>query len=90
MKGLAQFMEVTITPEGLERIIEHSSLEGMRKTYAKIEEDYEYGKMLTRAFGQIPFIQKGKKILLTISQVYLFLYLDLSLHVTQHTGIVTS
>lgn len=59
VKSLAQFMEVTITPEGLERIIEHSSLEGMRRTYAKIEEDYEYGKMLTRAFGQMPFIQKG-------------------------------
>ena len=50
----------------MERILEHSSIEGMKKTYAKIEEEHELGKLLTRAFGTKPFINKGKNVSLTL------------------------
>ncbi|XP_071827803.1 sulfotransferase 1B1-like [Apostichopus japonicus] len=56
---LATFLEVTITPEGMERIIEHSSMEGMKKTYAKIEKEHELGELLTKAHGKLPFLKKG-------------------------------
>ncbi|KAJ8050997.1 Sulfotransferase family cytosolic 1B member 1 [Holothuria leucospilota] len=59
VRRLAQFLEISITPEGLERIIKHSSLKGMRRTFAQIEEENENGKFYTRAFGEVPFIQKG-------------------------------
>ncbi|PIK35322.1 putative sulfotransferase 1C2 [Apostichopus japonicus] len=59
VRRLEKFLGLPITSEGMERIIEHASVEGMKKTFAKIEEEYENGKMYTRAFGLMPFIQKG-------------------------------
>lgn len=59
IRRLATFLGATISPEGFERIVEHSSLEGMKKTYAKIEEEVENGRLYTRAFGLAPFIQTG-------------------------------
>lgn len=52
-------MGVTVTNEGMERIVEHASLAGMKKTYSKIEAASPDGIHYTRAFGQMPFIQKG-------------------------------
>ncbi|KAJ8040075.1 Sulfotransferase family cytosolic 1B member 1 [Holothuria leucospilota] len=59
IRRLATFLGKTISPEGLERIVEHSSLEGMKRTYAKIEEEVENGKLYTRAYGLMSFVQKG-------------------------------
>ncbi|XP_071847484.1 sulfotransferase 1C4-like isoform X2 [Apostichopus japonicus] len=60
IRRLEKFLDLKITDEGFERIVKYSSVEEMKKTYSKIEEDYgERGKMFTRAFGLVPFIQKG-------------------------------
>ncbi|KAJ8040074.1 Sulfotransferase family cytosolic 1B member 1 [Holothuria leucospilota] len=61
IKRLATFLGVTVSSDGLQRIVEHSSLEGMKMTYAKIEEEVENGKMYTRSQGQIPYLQQGKE-----------------------------
>ncbi|KAJ8040076.1 Sulfotransferase family cytosolic 1B member 1 [Holothuria leucospilota] len=59
IRRLATFLGTTISPEGLERIVEHSILEGMKRTYPKIEQEVENGIMYTRVFGLMPIIQKG-------------------------------
>ncbi|PIK35321.1 putative sulfotransferase 1C2 [Apostichopus japonicus] len=59
IRRLEKFLGVTVTDDGLERIVEHCSLEGMKKTYAKVEAASPDGVHYTRAFGQIPFLQKG-------------------------------
>lgn len=66
IKRLATFLGVTVSSEGLQRIVEHSSFEGMKRTYAKIEEEVQNGKMYTRSQGQIPYLQQGKERLKTL------------------------
>ncbi|KAJ8025548.1 Sulfotransferase 1C2A [Holothuria leucospilota] len=72
IRRLQAFLGLTITPEGMERILEHASLEGMKKTYAKIEKEHELGRLLTRAGGIMPFLQKGHvggwKTIFTVAQ----------------------
>ncbi|KAJ8025547.1 Sulfotransferase family cytosolic 1B member 1 [Holothuria leucospilota] len=58
IRRLEAFLGLIITPEGLERILQHASLEGMKKTYAKIEKEHEFGSLITR-IGNRPVLQRG-------------------------------
>ncbi|XP_030829240.1 sulfotransferase 1C2 [Strongylocentrotus purpuratus] len=48
-----------LSPEILEKVVTKSGFEGMKKTYDKIEKASDKGKFLTKAAGQLPFMQKG-------------------------------
>ena len=48
-----------LSPELLEKVVAGSGFEGMKKTYDKIEKASDKGKFLTKAAGQMSFMQKG-------------------------------
>ncbi|KAJ8035125.1 Sulfotransferase family cytosolic 1B member 1 [Holothuria leucospilota] len=59
-RRLAKFLGKNISSDVVERIVEQSSFDGMRRTYAQIDEETSNGKMFTRFFGVIPHLQQGK------------------------------
>ncbi|XP_054774393.2 sulfotransferase 1C3-like [Lytechinus pictus] len=61
IKRVADFLERPLSEEKLDKLVELTELKGMQKTYQQIEENMgEEGKSVTRLFGQLPYLRKGK------------------------------
>ncbi|XP_071478846.1 sulfotransferase 1B1-like [Diadema antillarum] len=61
IKRVANFLGRNLTEEQLDKMVELTEMKGMQKTYQKIEETMgEDGKAVTRLFGQLPYLRKGK------------------------------
>ncbi|XP_054751359.1 sulfotransferase 4A1-like [Lytechinus pictus] len=56
---VGQHLGRPLSPEILEKVVTGSGFEGMKKTYDKIEKSSDKGKYLTKAAGQMSFMQKG-------------------------------
>ncbi|KAJ8035100.1 Sulfotransferase family cytosolic 1B member 1 [Holothuria leucospilota] len=59
-KRLANFMDETISSEGMERIVKHSTLDGMKKTYAQMEEESTEMKISPKFYEVARHLQKGR------------------------------
>eukprot|EP00057_Strongylocentrotus_purpuratus_P003324 XP_003726413.1 PREDICTED: sulfotransferase family cytosolic 1B member 1-like [Strongylocentrotus purpuratus] len=61
IKRVADFLERSLSDEQLDKIVELTEMKGMQKTYQQIEDKMgDTGKSITRLFGQLPYIRKGK------------------------------
>ncbi|XP_033100090.1 sulfotransferase 1C3-like [Anneissia japonica] len=56
----ADHLERPLSDEELDRVVHHSELKNMKKTYDNIEKKTPDGKFLTKAMGKSPFIRKGQ------------------------------
>ncbi|XP_071511888.1 sulfotransferase 1B1-like [Diadema antillarum] len=55
---IANFLGRPLTDEVLDKVVEHSSFSGMKKSYQKVEEQKD-GQMLTKSLGKQPYMSKG-------------------------------
>eukprot|EP00057_Strongylocentrotus_purpuratus_P033242 XP_790708.1 PREDICTED: sulfotransferase family cytosolic 1B member 1 [Strongylocentrotus purpuratus] len=61
IKRVADFLERSLSDEQLDKIVELTEMKGMQKTYQQIEDKMgDTGKSITRLFGQLPYLRKGK------------------------------
>eukprot|EP00057_Strongylocentrotus_purpuratus_P019327 XP_011673801.1 PREDICTED: sulfotransferase family cytosolic 1B member 1-like [Strongylocentrotus purpuratus] len=61
IKRVANFLDRPLSDEKLDKMVELTEMKGMQKTYQEIEERMgDKGKSVTRLFGQVPFLRKGK------------------------------
>ncbi len=59
VKKIAQFLGKSLSNEVAEKVAHFSTMDEMRKTYDKHEEDNPEGIKHTRALGQLKFLNKG-------------------------------
>ncbi|XP_071792398.1 sulfotransferase 1B1-like [Asterias amurensis] len=77
IRKIATHLGKDLSDDVIATIAEHVTFGGMQKSYQKIEEEQgEEGKLLTRMFGVIPYLNKGKvgswKSMFTAEQSALF------------------
>ncbi|XP_030843935.1 sulfotransferase 1C3 [Strongylocentrotus purpuratus] len=61
IKRVADFLDRPLSDENLNKIVELTEMKGMQKTYQQLEEKMgATGRSMTRLFGQLPFLRKGK------------------------------
>ena len=57
---VADFLGKQMSDEMIDKITSLTTIDAMRETYDKLEEE-EGGNMRTKAFGMLPFLNKGEK-----------------------------
>eukprot|EP00057_Strongylocentrotus_purpuratus_P034101 XP_793921.2 PREDICTED: estrogen sulfotransferase-like [Strongylocentrotus purpuratus] len=61
IKRVADFLGRPLSAEKLDKMVELTEMKGMKKTYQEIEEKMgDTGRLVTRLFGQLPYLRKGK------------------------------
>ncbi|XP_071954184.1 uncharacterized protein [Antedon mediterranea] len=56
----ADHLQRTLTDEELDKVVHHSEVKNMKKTYDNVEKNVKDGVFLTKAMGKSSFIRKGQ------------------------------